>query len=303
MLIITDNPAYSSKFFNFENENLNEFGSSNYTELETAFLSAKSYTYQINNSFWKYALFTEFAENSQFDQLLKLRNEKIEIPNKSFYFAGSGRKFHGFRNRSWEARDGNIHLSCYFKPYLDASSTGLGFTILSAVSVIDTLDELPELRDIALIKWVNDIVVVKAKICGVIAQTQIQGHNIVDAVIGIGLNVEQAPEITPTSFVPVATSINQVCSKKYSVQEINSILIEKIAANYLLLEKYGVNPLLEKYISRSLIIGKNISVWTDNFDTEPKLIAKGKVRSIGEYLELYIEGLDAPITSGRIVQE
>jgi len=302
MIIITDNPDFSKNYYLY-NE-LNNSGTPLTSELEKAFLDDKNvFSYQINQDFWKYSIITEFSENSQFDTLINLSNSKINIPDKTFCLAGYGKKFHGFRNRHWESKPGNIHLSCYFKPYINVSEIGLGFTILAANSVIDTLDRLVGFKNLASIKWVNDIVVNDSKICGVIAQTQIQGNKITDAFIGIGLNVEVSPDITPTSFVPNSTCINDISSLKYSHEYITHLLLENIRINYAILIRDGISPLLTKYKNRSTIIGKNISVWSDPINSEPILMNRGRVKSIGDYLELYLEGLDTPISSGRVIIE
>lgn len=302
MIIITDNIEYSKQYFNPSGE-INSHGAPLTSHIESAFLSGKSFSYSEDNKFWKYAFVTEYAEDSQFDILARLASQNIDIPSKSLYLAGHGKKFHGFRKRQWESLPGNIHLSCYFKPMLKASDIGLGFTMLSAVSVIDTLDSIPELSGKSGIKWVNDVIIESSKISGVIAQTQIQGELITDAIIGIGLNVESVPSINSTSFVPKASSVNSESNNVYSYGYLNGILIEKIAENYLLLQRDGLEPILEKYIKRSIIIGKSISVWSDPHSGEPQLVTSGRVNAIGEYLELYLDGQEEPITSGRIVPD
>ena len=303
MIIITDNIDFSSKYFPVEPDKINPHGTPLTGNLEATFLKARPNSYQYDLQFWKCGFLTDYAEDSQFDLLMNLAGEKTNIPDRTFCLAGHSKKFHGFRNRHWESLEGNIHLSCYFKPYLPPAFVGLGFTMLSAVSVVDTFNEIPELKDKAKIKWVNDIIVNDSKICGVIAQTQIQGDAITDAVIGIGLNVEAVPQIESTSFVPSATSINEVTDKFYSVGEINLKLLTNIEKNYKLLCEFGLKPILDKYIQNSMIIGKNISVWSDPHSDIHELINSGKVSAIGDFLELYLEGQSQPVTSGRIVVE
>jgi BirA family transcriptional regulator, biotin operon repressor / biotin---[acetyl-CoA-carboxylase] ligase len=301
MIIITDNIDFSNKYFPVQPEKINSYGTPLTSNFEAVFLKDNPNSYQYDLPFWKYGILTDYAEDSQFDLLMKLAGEKTNIPDKTFCLAGHGKKFHGFRNRHWESREGNIHLSCYFKPYLPPAYVGLGFTMLAAVSVVDTLNEIPELKDKAKIKWVNDIIVNDSKICGVIAQTQIQGDAITDAVIGIGLNVEAVPQIESTSFVPSATSINAASDNFYTAGEINLKLLANIEMNYKLLSEFGLKPILDKYIQNSMIIGKNISVWSDPHCDVHELINSGKVVAIGDFLELYLEGQAQPVTSGRIV--
>jgi biotin-[acetyl-CoA-carboxylase] ligase BirA-like protein len=302
MEIITDNIEFSNSYFSTKNGIKNSVPLKS-SQLVPVFLSEPPKSYTIESDFWHYAYVTEFAEKSQFDLLTKLTSQKTEIPHKSLFIAGHGKNFHGFRSRRWESLPGNIHLSCHFKPMLKAVDVGLGFTLLSAVSVIDALDSIPELAGKAGIKWVNDVVIDNSKVAGVIAQTQVQGEFISDAVIGIGLNVEAVPIINSTSFVPKASSVNAESNRFYTAGFVNSILIDKIAENYNILSQQGLRAILDKYRNRSIIIGKHISVWSDPHSGEQELLCSGVVESIGENLELYLSGQDKPVTSGRIVPD
>lgn len=302
MIILTDDAAYSKKYFDHKNKFTSNYSSDTISDIKNEFLKSKDcISYYIKNNFWNYGVVTQFAENSQFDSLIKLSNNNKYIPDRSFYLAGSGKNFHGFRNRKWETIEGNIHFTCYLSPNIHAFKAGMGFTMLAAVSVVDTLDSLAELKEKSKIKWVNDIVVDNSKICGVIAQTQIQGSNITDAYIGIGLNVEAVPKIESTSFVPTATSISSYIKNRIDISEICNILLENIYINYDKFLKNGVEFLLEKYLSRSIIIGREIEVWSDPVQGNPLLINRGVVESIGKFLELFIKGQKQPVTDGRVV--
>lgn len=300
MIIFTDNISHSKKYFDNFNEipNNNDFKIS--AKLESEFFKTKPFILSSENEFWRFAFINEVFENSQFDLLINLSGKNKLVADKTICLAGYGRKFHGFHNRAWESALGNIHLSCYFNPNAESSHIGLSFTMLAAVSVIETLDSIEELKNKAQIKWINDIIINDSKICGVIAHNQIQGCKISDAILGIGLNVEKAPEINPTSFIRKATSINNECQQKQDIAKITNILLSKIAINYDLLLSDGYKVILDKYLQRSLIIGKNINIWSDNYEKTPQIIRSGKVVSIGEYLELYLENQPEPVMSGRL---
>ncbi len=300
MKVYTNNPEFSREYFELNNS-ITECKIQDDLWTNEFIKSSNISSYIVPDNFWEYSLVTEYSESSQFDTLIRLINKKSYLPDKLVCLAGYGKKFHGFRNRPWESTLGNIHLSCYFRPQMESQMVGLGFTILAAVSVIDTLDSIDFLNGIAMIKWVNDIVVDNKKICGVIAQNQVQGQKVTDAVVGIGLNVEKSPVISPTSFVPGATCINDLTVRKYKAGEINQILLSNLAKNYVLLINQGFKPLLEKYKSRSLILNNHVEIWSDPQDSDPLLEHEGIVCDIGDYLELYLAGIKSPITSGRLV--
>ena len=169
---------------------------------------------------------------------------------------------------------------------------------LSAVSVIETIDSLKGLQGKTAIKWVNDILINKAKVSGVITQTQTQGENVTGVFLGIGINVLTTPKVEQDLFVPQVTSLNDHAS--CSETSILKSLLNNISKNYQLLINNGYNKILEEYRKRSIIIGKEINIYSDPADGAPKVIASGKVNRIGENLELFLEGIQDPINRGRI---
>ena len=254
---------------------------------------------------WKHFFILEFSLTSQYDTLIKISQSEPELPGGILCFAGSGKHFHGFKNRPWVALPGNIHLSAYLSPNQEIEYFAGGFIILSAVSVIQTIDSIKELTGRASIKWVNDIIIDSKKVCGVLAHTQTMGDNITGAVLGIGLNVETTPQIPPSRLNQVAASLfdfvaeKNYCSEKIILDRLVPILDD----NYQQLLKNKHSNLLNIYQDCSYVIGKRVRVFTDTLTEQSEEIAQGKVTGIGDNLGLLIEGLDHPITSGRIVIE
>lgn len=248
---------------------------------------------------WKHIILTDFSAESQFDSLIELSRNQI-LPDKIICQAGYGKKFHGFRNRSWESLPGNLHITAYFSPMQEISNFGAGFLILAAVSVFQTIDAFPELKGLAAIKWVNDIVIGSAKVCGVLAQTQVTGREITGAVVGIGLNVEKTPAIEPTPFVTHSACLNDYSTIFISQREVFEKLVYFLSKNYEKLISGKYFELLEIYRNNSCILGKNVAIWSDDLSGNNVIEYKGKIKKIGDNLELYLEGISTPITKGRL---
>ena len=62
-------------------------------------------------------------------------------------------------------------------------------TEVVSVAICETLE--PYINKKVEIKWPNDIYVGDRKICGILIENRLQGSTIKDAIIGIGLNVNQ----------------------------------------------------------------------------------------------------------------
>jgi BirA family biotin operon repressor/biotin-[acetyl-CoA-carboxylase] ligase len=254
---------------------------------------------------WKYLCITKHANISQFDYLCKISREEKQLPGDLLFIAASGENFKGYRNRSWISIPGNLHLSLFFTPQQKVPHFYVGFTIIAAISVLQTLDSIPELSSKSGIKWVNDILIDNHKVGGVLTQTQIQGEVVTAAIAGIGLNVEKTPQFESDIFVPQAACVWDYVHNRDSctLAIIFCELIKNLSENYQSLLHGDYEQLLEFYISRSLIMGKEVQIFSDPREGKPVLISRGKVKCIGKDLEVYLEHSKDPIFNGRLAFE
>jgi biotin-[acetyl-CoA-carboxylase] ligase BirA-like protein len=307
MLGITDNPKFCELYLNepivWKRTTANDLDDNIRLLAKRMFLNNVFYFCELQSiTYWRYLFAVEYIEDSQYDLLINASHDYEDLPGGILCLAGSGEKFHGYRNRPWASKMGNVHLSVYLSPHLEISHFSVGFIILSAVSVVQSIDLVKGLNDRAKIKWVNDVLIDDAKVCGVLAHTQVQGGIVTDAVLGIGLNVEAEPKVHPTPFVPKTASLSSfVEDKSYCNQGIIfNKLIRNLELNYNSLMRGDFDSLLKIYKDRSMIFGKEVKVWSDVYAGTSELLAEGKVLDIGDELELIIEGIESPITSGRL---
>jgi BirA family biotin operon repressor/biotin-[acetyl-CoA-carboxylase] ligase len=251
---------------------------------------------------WKHLFLAEFSPRSQYDLLIDLSRDR-SLPDGLLCLTGTSDKLHGFKNRPWTASPGNIHLSVHLVPAKAMEHFGVGFTILAAVSVVDAIDGLPGLEGRAGIKWVNDILIEGAKVCGVLAYTQTMKDVVSSAVLGIGLNVETTPSVEPTPYVPRVAALRDfaldlsTCTQAIVLEE----LIHTLDRNYRSYLNGGYKALIDRYRERSLVTGREVTVRSDDLSTEAEVIASGRVSGLGENLELLIEGIDEPVSRGRLI--
>lgn len=258
----------------------------------------------VKSNAWNYLFIVKHTTQSQFDILIELGREQHDLPGGILCLAESGKKFHGFRNRPWASLKGNIHLATFLAPGQKVPFFHVGFTILSAVSVVQTIDTLHGLQGRASIKWVNDILLENAKVSGVIAHTLTQGEAVTGAVLGIGMNVETTPTVKRDPFVPGVISLRDILpdATLCNQQIVFNRLIEMIEQNYRKLLDGRYHDLLDFYRKRSLIIGKNVVIHADPAEGEAgEEIIRGEVEAIGDNLELYLKGIPTPVTRGRLV--
>jgi biotin-[acetyl-CoA-carboxylase] ligase BirA-like protein len=253
------------------------------------------------NHLFNHFFISEYVPFSQYDMLLRYATMDDINHGDILCFAGSGKNFHGFRQRKWASVSGNIHLSVLLHPKRTIEHAETSFLLLAANTVTQTINELDRVQQKAMIHWVNDIMIDSFKVGGVLAQTQIQGRIIDRVILGIGLNVDKSPEIENDRFVKKATHVNKfVAGDPYPLSRILLILIKNLERNYSVILENKYHDLLNYYIDHSLLIGKQVEVYSDPREGTDYKFAEGVVTGITENLELILDGQQESIRKGRI---
>ena len=117
--------------------------------------------------------------------------------------AGKGR-----RGRSWTSEPGTgIYMSLVLRPDI-APQQAPGLTLVAALSVALAIKtECEGLSEGAVeIKWPNDIILHKKKVCGILTEMYLDGTKVDFVIVGIGVNVHQKE--FPAEIKATATSLD-----------------------------------------------------------------------------------------------
>lgn len=187
-------------------------------------------------------------------------------------FAGRGQ-----RGNTWQTAAGmNLTFSVLLKPSFLAVKNQFSLTIVASLSVFDFLKE-KNIDDVK-IKWPNDILVGKKKICGMLIENSIQGEGINQSIVGIGLNINQ------TDFpITTAISLSIVMQKQFDLNEEWNLLLEKMERRYLQLRAGKQNELKEEYLQS--LLGMN---QVQKFISNEKEF-EGVIKTVSDLGELVIE--------------
>ncbi len=119
----------------------------------------------------------------------------------------------GSRGRSWVSpSESNIFMSIMLRPDISMENAP-GLTLVMALSVAEGIEDMLndsgyELKSGDLgIKWPNDIVLNKRKICGILTELKPAADGDYYVVIGVGINVNQKAEDYPLEIRETAGSV------------------------------------------------------------------------------------------------
>ena len=253
--------------------------------------------------FWSHALIVAEAPSSQFDILREALANGLQLPGPSVSIALSGRGFHGQRDRPWLSAPGNLHLCAAFpSPRLAAREARL-LPMLPALAVVDAVRTLTGGAVRPGIKWVNDLLVEGRKIGGGLTATQVQGEQVSSLLLGIGVNVAEAPPVPPTPFVPSVGCLAQAGIQTTWAEAASSVMaaLGRRMSDW---ATHGAGGLLEAYRAASLVIGREVCVFAESEPGETLVatrpLLRGTVRDIAADLSLVLEGVETPVASGRL---
>ena len=175
--------------------------------------------------------------------------------------AGRGRLGRSFFSPSGSG----IYLSLLLRPNL-AAFDAARLTGCAAVAVCEALESLSDVHP--QIKWVNDLFIDGRKVCGILTEAgmDLEADHLSYVIIGIGINLHVPPENYPEEIRPIAGSV-------FGDMEIPE-LRNRLAAGVLdRLMDYASDPvspaLFEKYKSRSLVLGKEIRIFSPGQEPVP----------------------------------
>ena len=203
--------------------------------------------------------------------------------------AGKGR-----RGRSWESPKGVcVYMTLLLRPSIAPVKAPM-LTLVMALSVAEAVRELTGLK--AGIKWPNDIVLNKKKICGILTEMSTEIDYINYVVTGVGINTNQ--ETFSEEIRKRATSLLIEGGRHISRSELVAAVMERYEENYeRFMETKDLSGLQEKYNGMLVNCGREVRV------LEPKgeysAFASG-INEVGELVVTTPEGEEKHIFAGEV---
>lgn len=168
-------------------------------------------------------------------------------------------------------------IFCVFNNLPIQEQKYLNFAV--SLSVFETLKtlQLPRLA----IKWPNDILSERNKICGVLIENVLKKQYIKSSVIGIGINVNQ--EVF-SDDLPNASSIKNILDKEFDLDVLLESVLDKLKIMLSLLENKDYKILERKYLNA--LYKKNVP---SMFRTSRNVLFMGKIFGVSQEGKLQIQ--------------
>jgi BirA family biotin operon repressor/biotin-[acetyl-CoA-carboxylase] ligase len=149
----------------------------------------------------------------------------------------------GQRGNSWEAQPGmNLTFSILLKPVFLDLKDQFYLNMIISLGIHDYL--VTKKISNSHIKWPNDVMVGRKKLCGILIENQIQGSRFTNSVAGVGININQQNFTNDT-----ATSLSIVTGTEYILQDELEQLLQKIEARYLQLRQNSHAKIKSDYLN------------------------------------------------------
>ena len=175
-------------------------------------------------------------------------------------YAGRGR-----RGRTWESENAdNIYMSLLLRPKFSAEKAPM-LTLVMAYSVAKVLREQENLE--VKIKWPNDLVIGKKKICGILTEMKMEERAISSVIIGVGINVNV--ENFPKELRDKATSLKKEAGREFCCTDLIAKIMESFEENYnRFAETEDVSFMQDEYNEMLVNCGKQVRILEPNNEYE-----------------------------------
>jgi len=182
--------------------------------------------------------------------------------------------------REWVSPEGGLWFSILLRPLVQPTNAAK-LTLLGSVTVARTISKLYGLK--TEIKWPNDILINKRKLCGILTEGEIRGKTLHFAVLGFGVNANFNLEALPKHLRDSATTLKEQRGREISREILLCRLLENAEAYYDLLCNGKFEAILNDWRKLSGFLGSYVEIvndreriegWAIDLDNDGALIVR-----------------------------
>lgn len=179
------------------------------------------------------------------------QEDAITLVTADYQTAGRGQ-----RGNSWESEEGkNLVYSLLIHPRMVRPAQIFSISEVAALSVCEALDDILSSNQESTstdgnafcVKWPNDIYYGDRKIAGILIETDMMGKRIENAIIGVGVNINQHKFL---SDAPNPVSLYQITHQEVEREEVLESIVTHFKSLYTLLEQGEFEGLHTRFKNR-----------------------------------------------------
>ncbi len=181
------------------------------------------------------------AIDSTNSYLRKMSNEEF-VTDYTIIVTGEQTNGRGQMGTTWSSeKDKNLMFSVFKDLNTLSVENSFYVSIVTSLSIHKALKDvnIPNLK----IKWPNDILSEKNKICGILIENVIKNNKLSSCIIGVGLNVNQ----TEFKNLPNASSLKSITGKHFDLDELLDNMINQLKQYFNRLEDGYLAELKKEY--------------------------------------------------------
>ncbi|BBO88199.1 biotin--[acetyl-CoA-carboxylase] ligase [Desulfosarcina ovata] len=198
------------------------------------------------------------AQIHYFPETTSTMDEAVNLARQGcpdFTVAVAERQTHGRgrMQRTWLSADGGLFFTVVIKP---AAMPLMQAGLVNLAAAIDMAAVMREIHKVdARLKWPNDILVGQQKICGILSQMNTEGDHVDHMAIGIGLNVNNAPETEEA----VAISLKGLLGRPVPRREILLAFLERFETR---IAAFDAEKVIGQWRESNATLGQRVCVFT-----------------------------------------
>jgi len=191
------------------------------------------------------------------------------IPNGYVVITANQTAGRGQFGNTWEVDPGvNLTFSVIYKNIELPVRDQFFLNIITSLAVYQTLQVYVSKK--IVVKWPNDIYCNQNKIAGILIKNYVRGSQIINSIIGIGLNVNQEKFATDK-----ATSMLLLEGKEFELNEVLNSVLENLEFYFLKLQRNENKVLKALYLQNLFLIDQYHQFESPNLGS-----FKGKIQGI-----------------------
>lgn len=216
--------------------------------------------------------------------------ENDNSPECTLFITESQTGGRGRRGKKWESPKGSgIWMTMLLRPDIAPNSASM-LTIVAAMAMTNAINDCLGEDGHCYIKWPNDIVINKKKICGILTEMSAEPDYINFVVVGIGLNVNTTE--FDDELKDKASSLYKETGKRIKRSDVVAAFSVEFSKYYkMFLKTQDLSLIMDEYNKMLINAGRQVVIYDRNGSF------KGIAKSINEKGELIVEKEDKTIVN------